>query len=272
MAPGNRRVSITIEARNEASRVFRQLQADINATNTASSNLNRTTAAGNRSLEGWTGALLKGREAVKTYASAVGNLHGQMIALSVVQRGLNDALDATAISQARAAINLERLQVALQTISGSTAAATAQYERLVEVARLPGINLENSLRASTQLQAIGKSGQEATTIIREFGNALALSSQSPRELRQTIRGLSQLSTVGSVLQEDLEIVTSRISVLNRGLKELGGPRAEGIRKFYDALGVPPDQQGPRLVEDMLRILSGAATRRQYRRQRYRESL
>ena len=254
MSPGNRRVSITIEARNQASRVFRQLQADINATNTASSNLSRTTAAGNRSLEGWTGSLLKGRETVKTYASAVGNLHGEMIGLGVAQRGLNNALDATAISQGRAAVNLERLQVALQTISGSTAAATAQYERLVDVARLPGINLENSLRASTQLQAIGKSGEEATDIIRQFGNALALSSQSPRELRQTIRGLSQLSTVGSVLQEDLEIVTSRISVLNRGLKELGGPRAEGIRKFYDALGVPPDQQGPRLVEDMLNIL------------------
>ena len=29
-------------------------------------------------------------------------------------------------------------------------------------------NLEDSLRASTQLQAIGKSGQEAATIIREF--------------------------------------------------------------------------------------------------------
>ena len=255
MSPGNRRVSITIEARNQASRVFRQLQNDINATNTASSNLNRTTAAGTRSLEGWTGALLKGRDAVRTHATAVGNLHGEMIALGVVQRGLNNALDATAISQGRAAVNLERLQVGLKTITGSTEAATAQYKDLIEVAKLPGINLENSLRASTQLQAIGKSGQEATRIIREFGNALALSSESPRELRQTIRGLSQLSTVGSILQEDLEIVTSRIGVLNRGLKELGGPRAEGIRKFYDALGVPKDLQGPRLVEDMLNILS-----------------
>ena len=255
MAPGNRRISITISARNQASRAFRQLQADIQKTNTAATNLNKTTAAGSRTVDRLSSSLQRGSRSANTYAGTISNVHGQVIALSIAQRGLNDALNATAISQARAAINLERLQVALQTISGSTAAATAQYERLVEVARLPGINLENSLRASTQLQAIGKSGQEATTIIREFGNALALSSQSPRELRQTIRGLSQLSTVGSVLQEDLEIVTSRISVLNRGLKELGGPRAEGIRKFYDALGVPPDQQGPRLVEDMLRILS-----------------
>ena len=255
MSPGNRRISITISARNQASRAFRQLQADIQKTNTAATNLNKTTAAGSRTVDRLSSSLQRGSRSANTYAGTISNVHGQVIALSVAQRGLNDALNATAISQARAAINLERLQVALQTISGSTAAATAQYERLVEVARLPGINLENSLRASTQLQAIGQTGEHATNIIREFGNALALSSQSPRELRQTIRGLSQLSTVGSILQEDLEIITSRISVLNRGLKELGGPRAEGIRKFYDALGVPPDQQGPRLVEDMLRILS-----------------
>ena len=304
MAPGNRKISLTIEAKNQASSAFRAVQADIRATQGAASGMERSFVAlgnttlqnirqneafkqslgvtsgelrnadliskrltrsqeqfekqiinGTRAIDGQNTELRRGFRAHLQWARGLSNVHGQLVAVSVAQRTLNNALNATAISQARAAINLERLQVALQTISGSTERATAQYERLIDVARLPGINLENSLRASTQLQAIGKSGVEATEIIRQFGNALALSSQSPRELRQTIRGLSQLSTVGSVLQEDLEIITSRISILNRGLKELGGPRAEGIRKFYDALGVPPDQQGPRLVEDMLRILS-----------------
>ena len=54
-------------------------------------------------------------------------------------------------------------------------AATTQYQRLVEVSRLPGINIENSLRATLQLEALGKSGEDVTEIIREFGNALALS-------------------------------------------------------------------------------------------------
>ena len=244
MSPGNRRVSITVEAKNQASRVFRQLQADINATNTASSNLSKTTAAGTRSLEGWTGALLKGRDAAKTTATVVGNLHSEMIVLGVAQRGLNNALNATAISQGRAAINLERLEISLRTISGSTEAATAQYERLIEVARLPGINLNNALRASLQLQAIGKSGEEATTIISEFGNAFALAGGSGQQLTGVVHGIRQIISDGKVLQRELNIITSRIAILTPIMEQaFGGNRAEDVRAFAESIGRGDDTVG-----------------------------
>ena len=120
--------------------------------------------------------------------------------------------------------------MSLVTISGSTAAATQQYNRLLEAARLPGINLQNSLRASLQLQAIGKSGQESKTIIEEFGNAFALAGGSGQQLGGVVHGIRQIISDGKVLQRELNIITSRIAILTPIMQEaFGGNRAEDVR-------------------------------------------
>ena len=147
-------------------------------------------------------------------------------------------------SQFNEAANLERLGVALRTISGSTEAAAEQYKRLLEAARLPGINLENSLRASLQLQAIGKTGQEATIIIKEFGNAFALAGGSGQQLAGVVHGIRQIISDGTVLQRELNIITSRIAILTPIMKEaFGGNRAEDVRAFAKSIGRGDDVVG-----------------------------
>ena len=127
-----------------------------------------------------------------------------------------------------------------------------QYRRLVEVSRLPGINIQNSLRATLQLQALGKSGEDATEVIREFGNALALSGTAPRELNQVINAIRQMSGEGKILQEDIAIITTRVARLIPILQDaFGGTRAEDVRQFFDAMGVDESEQADRFLRIVL---------------------
>ena len=163
---------------------------------------------------------------------------------AAVSRQFAGALQSQVRAQFDAAASLERLRVSLVIISGSTAAAEEQYKRLLEAARLPGINLQNSLRASLQLQAIGKSGQEATTIIKEFGNAFALAGGSGDQLGGVVHGIRQIISDGKVLQRELNIITSRIAILTPIMQEaFGGNRAEDVRAFAESIGRGDDTVG-----------------------------
>ena len=92
--------------------------------------------------------------------------------------GITRASQGFIASQIESAVQLERQKVALVTVTGSVEAAEAQYQRLLRVARLPGINTSQALSASAQLQAIGLTGQEAAAAVGAFGNALATSGQT----------------------------------------------------------------------------------------------
>ena len=215
----------------------------------------RQVIRGDRSLDDLHDNMRGGRRTLSDYARGVGNVHIQFVALGIANRALQSALQSTVVAQGRAAVQLERLQVGLGAISGGVQEATEQYQRLIEVSRLPGINLENALRSSLQLQAIGESGERAAQVIGEFGNALALSGQSASELRRVVEGLRQISGEGKILQEDIAIITARVAALVPGLREaFGGTRAEDIRRTYDALGIAPSDQGKRFIEDVLGIL------------------
>ena len=170
------------------------------------------------------------------------------VALGLAARNTTNLVKA----QISGAANLERLLIGLDAITGSLDAANAQYHDLIQVSRLPGINIENSLRATLQLQALGKTGEESTRIIQGFGNALALSGRPPRELGQVINAIRQMSGEGKILQEDIAIITTRIASLIPLMQEaFGGTRAEDVRNFYDALGTPPSQQAELFLEVML---------------------
>ena len=171
--------------------------------------------------------------------------------------GMNAAVQDLVRSQIDAAVSLERQQLSLETISGSVEAATQHYKDLLEVARLPGINISQALQASAQLQAIGLSGQKTAEAIGAIGNALALSGQSAQQLTPIVSGFRQLNAEGKILQEDLAIITTRIPSLIPLMRDaFGGTRAEDVRRYYESIGEASRQTelfSDKLVE-MLRTL------------------
>ena len=186
-------------------------------------------------------------------ASAGLRLLGQEIQITAnIARQFSRALTSQTRAIIQEAATIERLKLGLSTLSPSIAEAEAQYRRLIEVARLPGIDFSNALRASLQLQAIGKSGEEATRILIAFGNSLALSGASTADIQRTIYGLRQLIADGKVYQRELNLITSRVPVATPILQErFGGVRADDIRSYFESIGVDESQQ----AAEFIRILT-----------------
>ena len=285
--PDNR-LTITIEAQNLAQAAFKQFQTDVRQSNEAlqkAGEAGRQSSGGikvfrdelgrfhnaatgrfvsaarllregftevERGADGLTDGIKRANPAITRMRREFDFLRNDIHNAAGVFRQFSTAIQSQIRVQINAAANLERLRVGLDTISGSAAAAEQQYRRLVDVSRLPGINIENSLRASLQLQALRKSGEEAAEVIREFGNALALSGTAPRELNQVVNAIKQMSGEGKILQEDIAIITTRVARLVPELQDaFGGSRAKDVREFFDALGVDESQQADRFLRIVL---------------------
>ena len=234
-------ISIRIQAQNLAQQGFQRLQQDLRNTNSAFGETQATVSRVNPTLA----------QMRREYTFLRDSVHNA----AAVTRQLSTAFGNQLQSVIDSAVQFERLRRSLTTISDSAEEANEQYERLIEVSRLPGLNLSQALRASVQLQAIGQSGQEAADAITQFGNALALGGGSARDLNQLTNAIRQMSAEGKILQEDLSIMTTRLAVLVPILKdEFGGTRAQDIRDYFDSFNIPASEQANRFLEVVLERL------------------
>ena len=286
----DQRVSLVIDAQNLTQDEFRQLRNDVRQSEQA---LQRQADAARRAglnFEGSSTGIRAYRDAQGKLRVEQGRLQaGQVTLAEKVTRGQrafrnaaetterlrsqyrdlkNDVSNVTLVSgaltvatglvvksQLDAALAFERARRALEVISGSQEKAIAQYQRLIQVSRLPGLNLEQALKASVQLQAIGNSGAQAANQITQFGNALALGGGSPRQLIEVVNAIRQMSAEGKILQEDLAIMTTRVAVLIPLMKEaFGGTRAEDIRRYYESIG-KADQQSELFLKTIVASLA-----------------
>ena len=285
--PDNR-LTLTIEAQNLAQAAFKQLQADVRQSNEAlkkSGDTARQSSGGikvyrdelgrfhdavtgryvsaarllregftevERDAGGATDAIKRANPVIARMRQEFNFLRTDIHNTAAVSRQFTVAIQGQIRAQVDAAANIERLRVGLVSLSGDISKADRLYRELVEVSRLPGINIENSLRTSLQLQALGKDIGETTEIIREFGNALALSGTPPRELNQVVNAIRQMAGEGKILQEDIAILTTRVAALVPHLKAVfSGTRAEDVRQFFDALGVDESEQADRFLRIVL---------------------
>ena len=254
------RVDITIEAQNRAQAAFEQLQNHLRESNRHLGQIAQNTTRVRRNAEQLSTAQRTIRNLTNEYRAMRLNLD---VAAASTVRAARSFIGFTR-SLVLQAGQLERLHLSLRTLSPSLQAAEDQYRRLIDVARLPGIDFSNALRANLQLQAIGKSGEEATRILKSFGNALALSGASTADIQRVIYGLRQLITDGVVLQRELNIVTARVPVAVPAIQErFGSIRAEGIRDFFDTRGVDQSHQAAEfiriLTEELERLPSASDT-------------
>src|SRR5699024_3689569 len=92
------------------------------------------------------------------------------------------AMGTMGIMAVRAYGRLEALEKGLAAVAGSTEAAKSQLNDLREVAKLPGLGLEEAVRGSISFQAIGISADVAKNAILQFGNAVATVGKGRAEL------------------------------------------------------------------------------------------
>lgn len=147
-----------------------------------------------------------------------------------------------AAASVKFAADLEALKLGLKAVTGSAEEAERQFTDLREVAKLPGLGLEEAVRGATNLQAVGFSASKSKDILLQFGNALASVGRGREDLDETIRQLGQLGSRGVVTADNLKPLIERVPQLATIIKTQFGPEAIGDpAKTFERLGVSSAQ-------------------------------
>src|SRR5690606_9367702 len=168
------------------------------------------------------------------------------------------AIGAMGFNAIKAYGRLESLEKGLFAVAGSSSAAQKQLDDLREVAKLPGLGLEEAVRGSISLQAIGISADVAKEAILQFGNAVATVGKGRAELDRALYGLQQLANTDLPLGEDLNIIKDAIPQVSRLLDEaFGANRSDALAK----MGVTSQQVVDVILQglgDLPRVTGGVA--------------
>lgn len=132
----------------------------------------------------------------------------------------------------RAFADIQKLKLGLEAVTGSAAEAEKQFGRLKEIAKLPGLGLEEAAKGTITLQVIGFEAAKAERAMLGFGNAVATVGKGKAEFERAIYGLSQLANTDFPLGEDLNIIKDAIPQVVPLLKEaFGTARTDDLQKL-----------------------------------------
>jgi len=119
-------------------------------------------------------------------------------------------LVALGVESSKQAASMESDRLALSAYTHSAEELNYELGRLKEVARLPGLGLQEAIRGSSALQAVGFDSRMAERALLAFGNALASVGRGKDDLDGVIVALSQIVSKGTVSAEEINQIAERV--------------------------------------------------------------
>lgn len=136
--------------------------------------------------------------------------------------GLTAPLVALGTAAVQTATRMDSLKRGLTAVAGSSAEAERQMKRLKEVARLPGLGMEEAIQGSIRLQAAGFSARTAERSLKAFGNAIATVGGGKAELEGVAMALGQMASKGKVFAEEINQLNERVPQIRKAMQEAFG--------------------------------------------------
>jgi tape measure domain-containing protein len=165
--------------------------------------------------------------------------------------GITAPLVALGIGAAKASGDIDVLKRALLATTGSADEASKQFERLQDIAKLPGIGLEEAVRGSIRLQNYGLSASLSEKALRNFSNAVAAGGGSADDTSEALRQLGQMYGRGKVTMDNLRIILERVPQAAAIIrKEWGSEALADPAKAFEKLGLTSQQVIETLIDRM----------------------
>jgi len=139
----------------------------------------------------------------------------------------------------------------LAVVEGSAQAANKAMETIREIAKMPGLGLEEAAQGYTNLRAVGFEAEKAKQTIMELGNALAISGKGKAEFSSIVSQIVQMSSKSKVLAEDLKPILNSAPIIAKILKDtMGTVDSEQISEKLQQQGKSTAQFVDMLVEKL----------------------
>ena len=146
--------------------------------------------------------------------------------------------------------DMERLELGLTAIMGSSKAAEVELQKLRKTAENPGLALPQVVQASSTLQAVGLSADAARETITQFGNATARAGKGAVVFDELIFAFSKIQSTGKITQESINQIAERLPGFSTLLQEtFGASTAEGI----NATGISAENFSKQTVEALANL-------------------
>jgi tape measure domain-containing protein len=146
--------------------------------------------------------------------------------------GLTVPIVALGTAAINAYASIQSLELGLESVAGSAFKAGHEMEGLKNVAKLPGLGLQEAVKGSINLQAIGIQAGKAQNILQQFGNAIATVGKGRVEFDRAIYGITQLANTEFPLGEDLNIIADALPQVRTILKDtFGKTRSDDLREM-----------------------------------------
>lgn len=146
--------------------------------------------------------------------------------------------------------DIQSLKNGLTAVTGSAKETEKQFGRLVELAKLPGLGLQEVTKGSINLQVIGFTAEKAEKSIRAFGNAVATVGGGRDQFERATYGLAQLANSSKILGEDLNIIKDAIPQVTPLLKEaFGSARSDELAE----MGISTSQLVDTIVDGLSKL-------------------
>jgi len=205
--------------------------------------------------------LERGQKKASSIMSRLDTNLGRLANLTLASQGIT-AFSKRIISMGtdviKAATTMQSLERGLRAVAGGAAAADAQLIGLREVAKLPGLGLQEAVQGAVNLQAAGLSAERATDSLKAFGNALATVGKGKAELDGVILALTQMQAKGKLSAEEINQIAERVPQIRRVMVEAFGT---AIPKEIEKMGISVDDFIDRVNKQLMtlpQVVGGAA--------------
>ena len=171
---------------------------------------------------------------------------------STLMGALGLALSVRAVTQfggsaIRAAAEFEGLKNALASVAKGGESVSDLVAMSKELAKMPGLGLNEVISAFIQLKSTGTGTNEAARIIKEIGNAVVSSGGGINQFALAIKAISQMQGVGKVLGGDLNQLKNAVPSIGAAMKEAFGTTVPEAMK-------ESDKEAGAFLDKLLKIL------------------
>lgn len=150
--------------------------------------------------------------------------------------------------------DIDALYKGLKAASGSAEQAGKDFQTFREIAKLPGLGLQEAEQGGVRLEALGYSAETAARYMREFGNAIALGGGGKVEFGNVLTQLTQMSGKSKVLAEDLKPIVNASPVVAKAIQNIfGSVDSETISAKLQAAGKGPKDFIELLVNELAKV-------------------
>jgi len=154
------------------------------------------------------------------------SLQGFGRSLQTAGRSMSIGLTAPLLALGRAAIqseaHIDGMRRGLVAVTGSAAAADAEFAHLQETAKLPGIGMQEALSGALNLQAAGLSAKEADRYLRAFGGAIAAVGGGKAQLGIVTDELARMTATGKITEQELRAIGGSVPQIRQAAKAAFG--------------------------------------------------